>query len=298
MLSPLQPEPRTGGQTMGLQDYDTRERFMGTVVSSTLISPPGTDEVRELVVAMDDAPALSAGQSLGVIAPGQAEFGQKEHLRLYTVADRPERVDGRVQVRIAVKRCSYVDAYSGEEYPGRASNYLCDLGVGDRITFTGPYGYAFEVPPDPDATLILIGMGTGIAPFRAFVRHIFEDVPTFQGRVWLFHGGVSGLDLLYQNDERDDFAQYYDRPTFEAIKVLSSRPAWGVDADWGKAMGERAETLWALLQDPYTYVYVAGLESIRDSLDKAFAPIAGGADRWARRKAELQAGGRWVELVY
>ena len=44
-----------------------------------------------------------------------AEFGQQHHFRLYSVADLPERgEDGRPRIKIAVRRCSYIDAYSGE----------------------------------------------------------------------------------------------------------------------------------------------------------------------------------------
>ena len=46
------------------------------------------------------------------------------------------------------------------------------------------------------------------------------------------------------------------------------------------------------------YVYVAGLEPMRDQLDTVFSELAGSRERWLRRKAELMAGKRWVELLY
>ena len=49
-------------------------------------------------------------------------------------------------LKIAVRRCSYLDSYSGEEYKGVASNYLCDLKPGDTLSITGPFGLVFEVP--------------------------------------------------------------------------------------------------------------------------------------------------------
>lgn len=53
------------------------------------------------------------GQSLGVLAPGQADFGQDKHFRLYSVADVPEKLgDGRLRIKVAVKRCSYIDDWS------------------------------------------------------------------------------------------------------------------------------------------------------------------------------------------
>jgi ferredoxin--NADP+ reductase len=284
-----------------LEDYDTEQRFKAIVVESERITPEASDvEVRELTLELQQSDfELQPGQSVGVFSPGTKEFGQEHHFRLYSVADLPERGrSGLPRIKIAVRRVSYVDKYSGEEYPGVSSNYLCDLVVGDIVTMAGPYGLAFEVPEEIDANLILIGTGTGIAPFRAFVKHLYKNVPEWKGTVTLFHGARSGLELLYMNDERDDFAQYYDREAFQAFKALSPRPSWAAPIDWKGALAERGEKLWSLLGLPNTYVYVAGLEKMRGELDDAFGEIAGSEQKWARRKAELTAGGRWVELLY
>ena len=284
-----------------LDDYDTEQRFQAMVVSSEKITPEASGiEVRELTLDVQNPDfALELGQNVGVLSPGNKEFGQEHHFRLYSVADLPERGrSGLLRIKIVVRRVSYVDNYSGEEYPGRSSNYLCDLVAGDSITMSGPYGLAFEVPEEMDANLILIGTGTGIAPFRAFVKHIYKNVPAWKGTITLFYGAQSGLELLYMNDEPDDFTQYYDDETFRAFKALSPRPAWAAPIDWEGALAERGEELWKLLGEPNTYVYVAGLEKMRGELDAAFAQIAGSESKWARRSAELKAGGRWVELLY
>jgi len=284
-----------------LEDYDTEKRHKAKVLSSERITPAASDEeVRELVLEIDRKDFhYELGQSVGVLAPGQTEFGQRHHFRLYSVADLPERGEsGLPRIKIAVRRCSYIDAYSGERFPGVASNYLCDLRPGDTLTLAGPYGLAFDVPQEMDANLILIGTGTGIAPFRALVKHIYRDVKQWRGKVWLFYGAKSGLELLYMNDEKDDFSQYYDRETFEAFKALSPRPNWADPIAWDRAIAERGDELWKMLGEPKTYVYVAGLEKMREELDKVFAGLAGSELRWQRRKAELMAGERWVELLY
>jgi ferredoxin--NADP+ reductase len=284
---------------MRLQDLDTNHRFTAHVISSDLITPESDEEVREIVLDVEGAPGYSVGQSIGVLAPGDEAFGGKEHLRLYSVADMPERSNGGHQrVRIAVKRVHYIDDYSGERYEGRASSYLCSLDAGEDIKVTGPIGTPFQLPEERDANLILIGMGTGISPFRAYVKMLYKEHPEFEGAIRLFYGGKSGLELFYMNDERDDFAQYYDKSTFMAFKALSPRPHWADPIGWDYALKERGEELWNMLLDHKTYVYLAGRESIRDELDNVFATIAGSDEKWQRRKAELEAGGRWVELLY
>lgn len=284
-----------------LAEYDTEPRFDATVVSTARLTPEDSlEEVRELVldVKRDDFP-YSVGQSIGVLVPGTEAFGHEHHFRLYSVADLPEWSESNTPlIKICVRRCFYIDDYSGEEYPGIASNYLCDLHPGDHLTIAGPFGLAFEIPDEADADLILIGMGTGIAPFRAFVRQLYRGPDEFSGRVWLFYGARSGLELLYMNDEKDDFAQYYDRETFECFRALSPRPHWSDPIAWDRAIAQRGAELWRMLGAPKTYVYVAGLEEVRDVLDSVFATLAGSAEKWARRKAELIAGGRWVELLY
>lgn len=284
---------------MRLQDYDTTQRFEGTVVSSMPLTPPqASDEIRELVFEVARGPSLEAGQSIGIVAPGDDAFGQKEHLRLYTVAEIPEATSAGHRFKIAVKRVSYIDEVSGERYEGIASNYLCDLQTGENITVTGPYGAPFKLPEGDDANLILISMGTGIAPFRAFVKRLYQHRPNFSGNVRLFYGARTGLDLVYMNEERDDFAQYYDRGTFEAFKAVSPRPHWEDPVDWETAIKTRAGEIWGMLLDHNTYVYVAGLEVLRDQLESVFTGIAESPQKWERRRAELEAGERWVELLY
>lgn len=284
-----------------LHEYDTSEQFVARVISNEPITSPGAEaEVRELVLEVQrpDFP-YQVGQSVGVIAPGEPGLGEYEHFRLYSVADLPELdADGLPRIKLCVRRCSYIDDITGERHPGIASNFLCDRQPGDRITVTGPFGLVFEVPEEMDANLILIGSGTGIAPFRAFVKHIYRHVPEWQGRIWLLYGAKSGLELLYMNDEKDDFVQYYDEETFEAFKALSPRPSWADPIAWDQAIEARGEELWAMLGDPKTYVYVAGIAESLNDLDHVFSHLAGSPQKWQRRKAELKAGRRWMELVY
>lgn len=286
---------------MKLDDYSKEKQFGATVLSSARITPEDTEvEIRELVLEVDRAEFdYAAGQSIGVVTPGPHDLGHDIHFRLYSVADTPSRSESdKPRITIAVRRVTYIDDYSGERFDGVSSNYLCDRREGDKVLITGPYGYAFEVPEDKDANLVLIGAGTGIAPFRAFVKHIYNDVKDWRGKVRLFYGAHTGLELFYMNEYRDDFAQYYDEDTFEAFSALSPRPNWADPIAWDYCLEDRSVEILEMLDDPKTYIYVAGLEDVRDELDDVFSRLTGSEQRWHQRRAELVAGGRWTELLY
>ena len=284
---------------MRLEDYPTDPRYNATVLKSERITDEGADvEVRELVLEVDRQDfEFDIGQSIGVLVEGPKEFGGSLHHRLYTVADTPSS-NGKPEITIVVRRCNYIDDYSGEEYEGVNSNYICDRRPGDTLSITGPFGLAFPVPEDRNTNLLLIGLGTGIAPFRAFLKHIYQEVGDWKGKVRLLYGARSGLELLYMNNKRDDFTLYYDEDTFEAIQALSPRPNWADPIAWDYAIEERSEEILTILEDEQTLVYVAGLVPIRDALDRVFANMVGSPEAWSKKKAELMEAGRWVELLY
>ena len=263
------------------------------------LTPASTEEVRELLLEINNPGfEFQVDQSFGVLVEAPGDFGNVYHHRLYSVADLPKRSNGKQEITMLVKRCSYVDEFSGELHKGVASNYLCDRKVGDKITITGPHNLPFVVPEDKTANLILVGMGTGIAPFRAFVKHIYSDVKGWKGKIRLFYGARSGLELLYLNDKDGDLTNYYDEDTFKAFKALSPRPHWSDPIALDAAIEERAAEIVEMLSQANTYIYVAGYEQVMDMLNKAFSKILGSKEKWETRKAELVAGKKWAEIIY
>jgi len=281
-----------------VSEYEIDKKVEATIENSTRITRESSpEEVRDIQLRVDGTLDCSLGMTVGVLVPGPHPFGNPTHLRLYSIADLVEDKDGQ-RITICVKRCTYIDEISGEEYNGIASNYLCDRVPGSTITLTGPYPSPFAMPPDTDANILMIAQGTGIAPFRALVRKIYEDKGGWNGQVRLFYGARSGLEMLYMNDERNDFVNYYDTATFQAFQAVSPRPHMGDPVALGEALGNEREMVWTMLRDPDTFVYVSGVTGMIENLDEAFSQMAGSEEKWQRLLAELKAGGRWQEIRY
>lgn len=279
------------------------ESAAGKILNATLVrseritAENSAEEVRHLVFHRAD-PSFDCrmGQCVRVMAPGQ--YGNRYHPRLYLVADNAVARDDGVEFAICVKRHNYIDDFNGERYPGIASNYLCDLKVGAQVEFAGPIGYPFAMPENRKAGILMIGMGTGIAPFRALIRTIYEKFGSWDGKVRLFYGAKTGLDMLYMNDENKDLSQYVYQPTFKAFQAVSSRPVFDAPVELDKAIEQNAAEVWEMLQDPLTHVYLAGVGAMQESVENALIDLAGSGAAWQERKAALKAGKRWHEVLY
>ena len=285
--------------TNATQTAASKEKTIpATLVRSLRLTPESSpEEVRELKFRVDDAAfSASSGQCIRVIAPGQ--FGNRHHVRLYSLADIERPSAERSEFTVCVRRCFNIDDFNGEQYAGVASNYLCNLPIGGTIEFAGPVGYPFAPPSDKRSNILMIGMGTGIAPFRGLARLVYSQVPRWEGMVRLFYGARSGLEMLYMNDENSDLANYFDQPTFKAFQAISPRPAFNAPVAIDRAITDNAAEVWEMLQDPATHVYLAGNESMLNTVENALAEIAGSRAKWSAIRKQLGADGRWLEMLY
>jgi len=282
---------------VNLSASDATEAIVHT---SERITPDSSDEVRRIVLRID-TPAFYflEGQNIGVLTPGPHPYGNKMHHRYYTIANAEKSANGDgVELELLVRRCFYIDEVSGEQYPGEASNYLCNAQPGDKISLTGPYRSPFLIPADKNSNLLMLGTGTGIAPFRAFLRRVYQEQSQWGGKVRLFYGARSGAEMLYMNDQNSDLANYYDQATFQAIQSLSK----GVLKDEGDALQSGVEAhsaeIWDMLQDEKTHVYLAGMKKIATAFDASMAKLAGSDTQWQAVKQGLIDAKRWSELTY
>ncbi|CAN5117574.1 assimilatory sulfite reductase (NADPH) flavoprotein subunit [soil metagenome] len=115
--------------------------------------------------------------------------------RLYSVASSPA-AHGENEVHITV--CHDTFNINGQTHHGLCSDYLTQLKEGDALQVYIQKNNAFRLP-DSKTDIIMIGPGTGIAPFRSF---LFErDAKGDEGRNWLFFGDQHFVtDFLYQTD--------------------------------------------------------------------------------------------------
>ncbi len=114
--------------------------------------------------------------------------------RLYSIASSQSEVEDEVHLTVA-----HVDYEAfGVRHQGGASGYLCDrLAEGGEVNVFVEKNDNFRLPESPDTPVIMVGPGTGIAPFRAFMQE--RDAQDAQGKNWLFFGNPHFTqDFLYQ----------------------------------------------------------------------------------------------------
>lgn len=115
--------------------------------------------------------------------------------RLYSIASSQAVVEDEVHLTLA----NVAYEQDGEPRWGAASNFLTQLQEGDKLPIFIEENSRFRLPEDPSRDIILIGPGTGIAPFRAFVQE--RSAQGASGRNWLFFGNPHfGSDFLYQTE--------------------------------------------------------------------------------------------------
>jgi ferredoxin--NADP+ reductase len=237
------------------------------VLSNERLTPDSLDDVRHVVLDLEGLDyRYLEGQSLGVLTPGVDEKGHANKLRLYSIASSRLGDDGQGRsASLCVKRVVVQFPETGQEYRGVASNYLCDTKPGDMVRITGPVGKTFLLPDDPGSNLILAATGTGIAPFRAFLRRIFRERPGWTGQVCLFFGVRTAAECLY----RPELESYRQLPNFQLSYAFSreERTAEGQRMYVHHRMAEQIEELWRLLDRDDTYLYVCGIKGMEEHID-------------------------------
>lgn len=244
------------------------------LVNNRLTAAGASSDVRHLIFDISNSGMeYMEGQSIGVVVPGTDAEGKKHRVRLYSIASPREGENSADKLALTVKRVIYKDDETGEEKRGLASNYLCDLNVGDEVQITGPVGRTFVLPEDPATDIIMVSVGTGIAPFRAFIHHMYGGNKKWEGQVLLFFGARTGLESIYMNEENNDIGQYYTIETFKAFQALSGMPERKyVQHD----LRDNVKLIWDIMERDNFSLYICGLKGMEESVSEVFRGIATG----------------------
>lgn len=269
------------------------------VLSNINITPQSEDDWHHLVLQLNvgDYNYLE-GQSLGVIAPGEDERGKSHKVRLYSIASARGGEAGQAgTATISVKRLVY-HLPDGKRVLGVASDYICNLQVGQEVTVTGPAGKAFVLPKADNVDLLLFATGTGVAPFRAFLYRLFSET-RYRGNVTLFYGVRRKTDLAYMNDVNNDLESFRDFPNLRIVTALSREVPTGPKVYVQNRLLEHSDEVWQTIKRENFAVYICGIKGMEKGIDDSFREIAEshGAD-WDTLKERFKKEGRWNQEVY
>ena len=286
-----------GTQEIPSNIYKPNNPFEATVLEHRrLTAPDSPNDVVHIIFDISQSElSYWDGQSIGILPPGTDANGKPHKLRLYSIASPSYGDDGHYKtVTVCVKR-----AVSEGFPPGVCSSFLCDLKPGDTVKLTGPVGKAFLLPFEPDANLIMVATGTGIAPFRAFLKTRYEKRASEKGVNRLIFGCQTMKDFLYQ-DEFDALLKNHG-DTFEIISAISREQK---NAEGGRMyvqhrLCEHAEALFNLLKDNKTYFYMCGLRGMEAGVMEGMAQAAASQNiNWDDFLAQLKSERRWHVEVY
>ena len=139
-----------------------------------------------------------------------------ETIRAYSMANYP--AEGNIitlNVRIATPPMDRATHKWLPVSPGISSSYIFSLKPGDKVRMSGPYG-DFHIQ-DTDAEMLYIGGGSGIAPLRAQILHLFRTLHTGR-KVSYWYGARSKKEIFYEEDFREIEKQF---PNFSFHIALS-----------------------------------------------------------------------------
>jgi len=153
---------------------------------------------------------------------------------------------------------------------------LCDSKPGDEIKLTGPSGKVLLMPEDkPDTTYIMVATGTGIAPFRAFMRRLFgEGNPRnsdFTGLAWLFLGVANSDSLLYDEEFQIYKSQYPERVRLDYALSREATNSNGGKMYIQDKMREYADEVFTAL-DKGAHIYFCGLKGMMPGIQVSLPP--------------------------
>jgi ferredoxin--NADP+ reductase len=303
--APTTKKVKPGHEDVPVNLYRPNSPFVGKCISNQeLVREGGEGTVRHLTfdISTGDLRYLE-GQSIGIIPAGTDPKGKPHKLRLYSIAStrHGDHVDDKT-VSLCVRRLEYKSPETGEQVFGVCSTYLCGLNPGDDVKITGPVGKEMLLPNDPEATIIMMATGTGIAPFRAYLWRMFkENNPEykFKGLAWLFFGVAYTPNVLYKAELEELEQKYPDNFKLTCAISREQKNAQGGKMYIQHRIQENADKLWELVQKPNTHVYICGLKGMEGGIDEGMTAAAAKFNvNWADYQKQMKKEERWHVETY
>ncbi len=256
--------------------YSLKSPITATVVGNVRVTEVGKTsgadyDTHHIVLDFGAMPfPVLEGQSIGILPPGADADGKQHHARQYSIASpRNGERPGYNNLSLTIKRV--LADHQGKPVRGVASNYMCDLKVGDTVQVIGPFGSSFLMPNHPKSNIVMICTGTGSAPMRAMTewrRRLRQSGKFDGGKLLLFFGARTQEELPYFGPLQGLPKDFIDNNfAFSRTPVQPKRYVQDL-------MRERAADLAPLLADANTCFYVCGLKSMEEGVLSALRHIA------------------------
>lgn len=265
------------------------------VTGNVRVTRSGTSsDVHHIILDFGAVPfPVLEGQSIGVVPPGEDANGRPHAMRLYSVCSaRDGERPNTNNLALTVKRVAEPQP-DGSVFRGVASNWLCDLAMGETVQVVGPFGATFLMPDDADAEVIMVCTGTGAAPFRGFTERRRRLGAAGRGRLHLFFGARTPEELPYFGPLQKVPPAVLDQNL--VYSRLPDRPKEYVQ----DRMRARSADLAALLRKDGTHLFVCGLRGLETGVEEALSAIGQehGID-WPALRAAMREQGRYHVETY
>jgi ferredoxin--NADP+ reductase len=297
-------ETKTKKAEVPVNLYRPKDPLIGRCLANgELVAEGGIGTVRHVIFGVgEDLPYLE-GQSIGIIPEGTDAKGKPHKLRLYSIAStRHGDIGDDKTVSLCVRQLEYKHPETGETVYGVCSSYLCNLEPGAEVKITGPVGKEMLLPDDPDATIIMMATGTGIAPFRAYLLRMFKEQHEdyqFNGKSWLIFGIPKTANILYKKELEEIQQEFSDQFRLTYAISREQKNSKGGRMYIQDRVAEHADELWDLIQKDNTHTYICGLKGMEDGIDEALSEVAEkNGVNWTEYTGKMKKAGRWHVETY
>jgi len=304
----LEADPYWDQSSIPVNVYKNKAPFTGKVVSTKrIVGPKATGETCHIIIDHKGNFPYWEGQSWGVIPPGKKENGKPHAVRLYSIASSRYGDDmtgktGSLCVRRATYWCPELKAEDPAK-KGICSNFLCDTKPGDEVNMTGPAGKVMLMPEEkPDTDYIMVATGTGIAPYRGFIRRLFnEDTPAakaYKGEAWLFLGVANSDALLYDDEFQEAKSRFPENLRIDYALSREQTNSKGGKMYIQDKVEEYADEVFGKLENG-AHIYFCGLKGMMPGIQDMLKGVAKKKgldyDEWLKK---LKKAKQWHVEVY